>query len=451
MAQKISANNEKTGLLDTFFKLREKGTNVRTEVLAGFTTFITMAYILLVNPGILHDAGIPLQAAFAATCVSSAFASLLMGLLANYPVALAPGMGLNAYFTYTLCVKIGLPWQTALGAVFISGFVFLLLTITRIRSWLVEGVPRVLRLSIGVGIGLFIAFIGLKNAGIVVPDKNTLVTLGNLGSPTVMVALAGLLITFFLTARNVRGGLLIGILLTTVLAMVTGITGVPQNIGDFINIGNPLSELQKTAFHLDIAGALKFGFFSILFTLTFVDMFDSLGTIIGVGRKAGLVNEEGKMPGLGRALLADSIGTIFGALSGTSTVTSYVESASGAAEGGRTGLTAVVVSMLFLLALFFSPLVTVIPAAATAPALLVVGTLMMRDVTAINFGDFTEAVPAFLTIIMMPLTYSISQGLAFGFVSYAFVKLVSGRWKENNAVTYVLSIVFILHFVLGKG
>ncbi len=439
-----------TTVLERFFSLRANGTTVRTEVLAGFTTFVTMAYILFVNPNILKDAGMPVQAAFAATCVASAFATLIMGLYANYPIAVAPGMGLNAYFTYTLCVGVGLSWQTPLGAVFISGLVFLLLTATRVREWLVRGVPMVLRTAISVGIGLFIAFIGFKNAGIVVANKDTFVALGDVKQAGVLVAIGGLAFTVLLVSRRVRGALLIGIVGTTALAMASGIAPVPHSLGALVTLRNPFADLAQVAFHLDIMAALKFGFFSILFTLTFVDLFDTLGTLIGVARKAGLTDDEENLPRIGRALLADSLGTIFGALMGTSTVTSYVESTAGVSEGGRTGLSSVVVSGLFMLALFFSPLVGVIPPQATAPALIVVGVLMMEDVTRIDFSDFTEAIPAFLTIIMMPLTFSIAEGLAFGFVSYTLVKLFAGRHRENNAVTYVVSVLFILHFVLGK-
>ncbi len=436
--------------MERLFRLSENGTTVRTELLAGLTTFVTMAYILFVNPNILKDAGMPVEATFAATCVASAFATLLMGLLANYPIAVAPGMGLNAYFTYTVCIGMRLPWQTALGAVFMSGVVFFLLTVTRVREWIIEGVPQVLRLSISVGIGLFIAFIGLRNGGIIVKNDATLVALGDMRSHGVLVAVAGLLLTVFLMARRIRGGLLLGILATAAAAILAGVSPAPHGLSSFATLSDPFLALKATAFQMDVAAALKVGLFSILFSFTFVDLFDNVGTLIGVSRKAGLLDQKGSLPRIGRALLADSVGTMFGALMGTSTVTSYVESAAGVAEGGRTGLTAVVTALLFLLALVFAPMVGLIPPQATAPALIVVGVLMTTDIRSIRFDDFTEAVPAFLTMLMMPLTYSIAQGLAFGFTSYMLVKLLAGRHRENSAVTYTLAALFILHFILSR-
>jgi adenine/guanine/hypoxanthine permease len=435
--------------LERFFQLREHRTTIGTECLAGFTTFVTLAYILFVNPSILKDAGMPVEATFAATCISSAFATLIMGLYANYPIAVAPGMGLNAFFTYAVVIGMGLPWQTALGAVFISGVVFFLLTVTKVREWIIAGVPQVLRLAIGVGIGLFIAFIGLRNAGMIVKSDATLVTLGDVKNPATLVSMAGLIITAFLVARKIRGALLIGVLATTSIAIVTRVSPPPTGLGNFVTLTNPIASLQSTAFQLDIRGALKVGLIPILFSFTFVDLFDNIGTLVGVARKAGLLDERGQLPRIGRALFADSIGTMFGALMGTSTVTSYIESAAGIAEGGRTGLTAVVVSLLFVLALVFSPLVGLIPPQATAPVLILVGVLMMSEIVHIRFEDFTEALPAFLTIIMMPLTYSIAQGLAFGFMSYTVIKFVAGRHQDNSAVTYLLTILFVLHFVIG--
>lgn len=450
MSERAEGSTLSAGVLERLFHLRENKTNVRTEILAGATTFMTLAYILFVNPNILKDAGMPVAATFAATCVSAAFATLIMGLYANYPIAVAPGMGLNAFFTYTVCIGMGLPWQTALGAVFISGVVFFILTVTRVREWIVDGVPQVLRVAIGVGIGLFIAFIGLRNAGIIVKSDATLVTLGDMSNPGVLVAVAGLIITAFLIARRIKGALLIGILVTTFIAIVSGVSPGPKGISSIIAVTNPFSALKPTIFHLDILGALKVGLISILFSFTFVDLFDNIGTLIGVARKAGLLDEKGQLPRIGKALFADSLGTMFGALMGTSTVTSYIESAAGVSEGGRTGLTAVVVVILFLVSIIFAPLVGLIPPQATAPALIIVGVLMMSEIVNIKFKDFTEALPAFLTIIMMPLTYSIAQGLAFGFMSYTLVKLMAGRHKENNAVTYILTILFILHFVFGQ-
>jgi AGZA family xanthine/uracil permease-like MFS transporter len=342
-----------------------------------------------------------------------------------------------------------LPWQTALGAVFISGLIFFVLTVTRVREWIVDGVPQVLRLAIGVGIGLFIAFIGLRNAGIIVKSDATLLTLGDMKSAGVLVAVGGVIITAFCVAHRIKGALLIGILVTTILAMVVGVAPVPSGPSSFVAVANPFERLKMTAFHLDIAAALKVGLIPILFSFTFVDLFDNIGTLMGVARKAGLLNERGQLPRIGKALFADSLGTMFGALMGTSTVTSYIESAAGVSEGGRTGLTAVVVGILFIVALAFAPLVGLIPAQATAPVLIIVGSFMMVDLVHIQFEDFTDALPAFLTIVMMPLTYSVAQGLAFGFVSYTVIKLIAGRHKENNPVTYTLTVLFVLHFVLG--
>jgi AGZA family xanthine/uracil permease-like MFS transporter len=444
-----NADNTPGAGLDRFFRLRENQTDVRTEVLAGVTTFVTLAYILFVNPNILKDAGMPVEATFAATCVASAFASLVMGIYANYPIAVAPGMGLNAFFTYTVVIGMRLPWQTALGAVFISGLVFFLLTVTQVRQWIVEGVPAVLRSAIGVGIGLFIAFIGLRNAGIIVRSDATLVTLSPMSAPGVLVAVAGLLVTAFLVARRVRGALLLGILTTTAIAMLAGVSPAPHGAASLVTLTNPFAALRATAFHLDILAALRVGLIPILFSFTFVDLFDNIGTLIGVSRKAGLLDDRGQLPRIGRALVADSLGTMFGALVGTSTVTSYIESAAGVSEGGRTGLTAVVVAALFSVGLAFSPLVRLIPVQATAPALILIGAMMMTEIAHIRFDDVTEAVPAFLTIIMMPLTYSIAQGLAFGFMSYTIIKLLAGRHADNNLVTYTLTLLFLLHFVVG--
>ncbi len=445
-----TTHNEKPqGALERIFHLSEMNTSMRTELLAGVTTFVTMAYILFVNPSILKDAGMPIQATFAATAISAAIATLIMGFVANYPIALAPGMGLNAFFTYAVVIGMKLPWQTALGAVFISGLVFFLLTVTKVREWIIEGVPQVLRLSIGVGIGLFIAFIGLKDAGIVIADKATFVTLGDMKSPHVLLAVFGFIVTGWMMAKRVKGGLLIGILLTTVVGMITGIYPPPTSIGNIIAPVNPFKEVAPVFGQLDIMGVFNYGLISILFAFTFVDLFDNIGTLLGVTRKAGLLDKDGNLPRAGRALMADSIGTMVGSVMGTPTVTSYIESAAGVAEGGKTGLTAVTVAVLFAVSIIFAPLVGLIPAEATAPVLILVGTLMMSEVVQIRFDDFTEAIPAFMTIIMMPLTFSIAQGLAFGFMSYTIIKLVTGRFKENNAVTYTMTALFIVHFVIS--
>jgi len=442
---------EPAGLLERIFHLTELGTNVRTEILAGVTTFVTMAYILFVNPNILKDAGMPIDATFAATAIAACVATLIMGLYANYPIALAPGMGLNAFFTYSVVLSMGLKWETALGAVFISGIIFFLMTVTKVRKWIMEGVPEVLRISIGVGIGLFIAFIGLKDGGLVVANKETFVQLGDMKSVGVIVTVFGLIVTSWLMAKKVRGGLLIGIAVTTAFSMIIGASRLPTGLASFVNFSNPITAIAPVAFKLDIWGAVNYGFISILFAFTFVDLFDNIGTLLGVSRKAGLLDKNGNLPRAGKALMADSIGTMFGAAMGTPTVTSYIESAAGVAEGGKTGLTAVIVAVLFAVSLIFAPLIGLIPGTATAPVLILVGVLMMSEVVKINFDDFTDAFPAFMTIVMMPLTFSIAQGLAFGFMSYTIIKLVTGRHKENNPVLYVLTILFIIHFILGGG
>lgn len=438
---------EKKGFLDSYFKLTEKGTTVRTEILAGATTFVTMAYILFVVPNFLTAAGMPAQSAMAATVLATAFATLLMGLFANFPIAVAPGLGLSAFFAFTVCGSMGLSWQTGLGAVFISGVVFLILTVTRVRQLIIDAVPSVLKSSIGVGIGLFIAFIGFKNAGVIVANESTYVGLGNMRDPGVLLTLFGLILCALLMARNVKGALLIGIAVTTILAMVLGIAKAPTGIHDIFNIVPPIP--TDTFLHLDIAGAVKYGLISVIFSITMVDLFDNIGTLIGVARKAGLVDKDGRLVGMDKALLADSIGAIVGSLLGTCTVTSYVESASGVAAGGKTGLTAVTTGLLFLVSLFFAPLALLIPTQATAPVLVIVGVLMISEVTQVNFEDFTEALPAFLTIILMPLTFSIAQGLSFGFISYTLIKILTGKFKEIHPVMYILTVFFIIHFIVG--
>ena len=440
---------EPAGLLERIFHLTALGTNARTEILAGVTTFVTMAYILFVNPNILKDAGMPVNATFAATAIAACVATLIMGLYANYPIALAPGMGLNAFFTYSVVLGMKLPWQTALGAVFISGFIFFLMTVTKVREWIMEGVPEVLRISIGVGIGLFIAFIGLEDGKMVVANPATLVALGDMKSASVIVTVFGLIVTGFFMAKKVKGGLLIGIFLTTLFSMLMGYSPLPTGMSSFVSFQNPFSAIAPVMGQLNIRAAFDYGLISILFAFTFVDLFDNIGTLLGVSRKAGLLDENGNLPHAGKALMADSIGTMFGAAMGTPTVTSYIESAAGVLEGGKSGLTAVIVAVLFAVSLVFAPLIGLIPGTATAPVLILVGVLMMGEVVHIKFDDFTDALPAFMTIIMMPLTYSIAQGLAFGFMSYTIIKLITGKHKENNAVTYTMTVLFIIHFVLG--
>ena len=432
--------------VERYFKVREKGSSVRTELLAGLTTFIAMAYILFVNPNILADAGIPKDAAIASTIWIAALASLAMGVFANYPVALAPGMGLNAFFAYYVCGVLGLHWTVALGAVFFSGVLFLILTVGGIRQAIINAVPRDLKLAISVGIGLFIAFIGLKGTGLIVENSATYVALGHVTAPTTLLSLFGLLFTAALMARNVHGAILIGIFVTTILAMAFGMTPAPQGFGDIISTSLP--HMGATFGQLDLAGAWNYGLVSIIFTFTVVELFDNMGTLIGLTTKAKMVKPDGHIENIDKALTTDAVGTMVSAVFGTSTVTSYIESAAGIASGGRTGLTAVAAGVLFLTALLFTPLIGLVPAFATAPALILVGALLMSEVGKIDFSDFTNALPAFLTIIMMPLTSSIANGFAFGFISYTVMKLFAGQYKKVSWIMYLVSIAFLINLAL---
>jgi AGZA family xanthine/uracil permease-like MFS transporter len=433
-------------MLQRLFDLRGHGTTVRTEVFAGLTTFLTMAYIVAVNPVILGAAGLPIAGVAVATCLSSGFASILMGLLSNYPLALAPGMGLNAYFTYTVVKGMGLPWQTALGCVFISGVAFLLLTVAGVRRLIIRALPRSLFAAVGGGIGLFIAFIGLRDAGIIVADPGTVVGLGKLTAPTTALAIFGVLLMAALQARAVTGAMLIGILVTAAAAWTLGLS-------HFAPAAFSLSDLGSTAFKLDIPAALNLrggvglSLIEIVFVFLFVDMFDNIGTLVAVTKRAGFVAPDGSVPRMNRILLADSISMLFGALAGTSPVTSYIESASGVAVGGRTGLTSVVVGILFLCTLFFAPIVQAIPAIATAPALILVGALMMGALTEVEWGNPGEAIPAFLTVIMIPLSYSIANGLAFGITSYAVLKIVRGQARVGDWLVYLLAALCVARFI----
>lgn len=434
------------GFLDRFFKLREKNTTVKTEVLAGLTTFIALAYIIFVNPNILSEAGIPKEAAIASTIWIAALSTMVMGVFANYPVALAPGMGLNAFFAYYVCGTLGLHWTVALGAVFFSGVLFLILTVSHIRQAIINSVPQNLRVAISVGIGLFIAFIGLKGTGLIIPDKATFIGLGHVTDSTTMLSLFGLVLTGALMARNIQGSILIGIIVTTLLSMVLGYSPVPHAIGDVISTSLP--HMGETFGKLDIAGAWNYGIVSIIFTFTVVELFDNMGTLIGLTSKAKLIKPNGEIENLDRALTTDAVGTICSSIFGTSTVTSYIESAAGIAAGGKTGLTAVTVSICFLIALLFAPLVGLVPGFATAPPLILVGALMMSEVGKINFVDFSDGLPAFLTIIMMPLTGSIANGFAFGFVSYVFMKTAVGKYKEVSWIMWLVSIAFVINLVM---
>ncbi len=428
-------------MLEKLFKLREHGTTVRTELLAGLTTFLTMAYIIFVNPMMMADAGIDPGAAFVATCLAAAIGSLIMGLWANYPIALAPGMGLNAFFSYTVVGSMGYSWQVALGAVFLSGLMFFLLSIFRIREWIINSIPMALRSAIAAGIGLFLALIALKNAGIVVDHPATLVSMGDLTQPGALLAAAGFAVIVALAYRQVTGAVMIGILLITAISLITGLS---QASG----VVSAPPSLAPTLLQLDIKGALEVGMLSIIFAFLFVDLFDTSGTLIGVAQRANLVDADGKMPRLGRALMADSTATMAGAALGTSTTTSYIESAAGTAAGGRTGLTACVVALLFLLSLFFSPLAGAVPAFATAPALLFVAVLMTGGLVQVDWDDLTEAAPVVITAIMMPLTFSIANGIAAGFIVWTAIKLLSGRWQDLNPSLYVLAGLFVIKLAL---
>lgn len=436
------------GFLDNYFKLTERGTNVRTEILAGITSFLAMAYIIIVNPMILSDAGIPHGAAFAATIYASVFATLLFALWVNYPVGIAPGMGLNAFFAYTVVLGQGLTWQTALGAVFISGVVFFILTVTGIRAMIVDGIPPALKSAIGVGIGLFIAFIGFQNAGIVVANEATVVGLGDITQGGTALAILGIIIAGFFMAKNIKGGLLITIIITTIIAMITGIASAPTGISDIISFQIP--SVSETFLQMDLMGAIGYGVIAVIFSFTIVELFDNLATLVGLTHRAGLVDKEtGKIQDLDKALQADSLGTMASAAIGSTALNAYVENATGISEGGRTGLTALVVAILFAVSLLFAPLVGLIPTEATAPILIIVGALMITEITNIKFDDYTNVIPVFLTIVMMPLTYSIATGLAFGFISYTALKVLTGRFKEVHWIVYFISIAFIIHFALG--
>jgi len=441
MEQSSSLNGNS---LDRFFGLRIHNTNVRTEVLAGLTTFLTMAYILIVNPFFLGElGGMDMGAVFVATAVAAAIGSLLMGLLANYPIALAPGMGLNAYFTFTVVLGMQIPWQTALGAVFISGLIFLLLTVTKVRETIINAIPAGLKHAVSAGIGLFIAFIGLRNAEIIIPDEGTTVALTpNLSSPNILLTIFGILITLFFLIKKIKGGIFYGMLITGVVGWFFGIVQTPEKI-----FSMPPS-VAPTFLQLDIIGALNTGFITIIFAFLFVDLFDTAGTLVGVANQANLLKDN-KLPRAGRALSADSLATMVGSLFGTSTVTSYIESSAGVAAGGRTGLTSVFTAFMFLVALFFYPVVQAVAgvAAVTSPALIIVGILMVSSLKEIDWKGLDEAVSAFLTMLMMPLTYSIATGISVGFVVYPLIKIFAGKAKEIHPIMYVLSVLFILRFI----
>lgn len=452
-------------MTDKLFKLKENGTNVRTEIIAGVTTFMTMAYILFLNPNILSVTGMDKNAVFFATAISAGFVTIAMGLVANFPMALAPGMGLNALFATVALAGVGMPWQSALGAVFISGIIFILLTVTRVRQILVVAVPNSMKRAITVGIGLFITIIGFKLSELMVVTTNVIpptleamtkssapttlkffewnIGMGSFSNPAMVLCLIGLGLTAALMALRVKGALLIGIVAATLVGIPMGVTVIPDNFTLF-----SLPDFHHLAVGaLDIKGALNMGIWTVVFTFTFVELFDTFGTLVGTASKAGLIDENGNSPKIGKAMLVDAIGVSFGALMGTSTVTTYVESAAGIGEGGRTGLTAVTTGILFLIALVLAPLASIIPNAATAPALIIVGVLMVSSILEINFNDFTEGFPAFMTFILMPLTYSIANGIAGGIISYVVLKVVTGKYKQVHWMMYILFALVVARYV----
>jgi adenine/guanine/hypoxanthine permease len=428
-------------LLEKLFKLKEHHTTVKTEVLAGFTTFLTMAYIVLVNPLILSSTGMDLNAVFVATCLAAALGTAIMGLVANYPIALAPGMGLNAYFTFTVVKGMGVHWQVALAAVFISGLVFLAVSLFRVREAIVNAIPQSLKFAISAGVGMFLAIIALKNAGVITSHPVTYLTLGNIHNPTTLLAIFGFFLIVAFEYRRVPGSIILGILIVTALSIMLGLS-------KFEGIIAPVPSMAPTFMQMDMHGALDIGLIGVIFVFFFVDLFDTTGTLIGVSHRAGLLDENGKLPRLKRALLADSIAITVGAVMGTSSTTAYIESAAGTAVGGRTGLTATVVALLFLASLLFSPLAKTVPAYATAPALCYVAVLMARGLAEIDWHDLTESAPAVMTALAMPFTYSIADGIAFGFISYAVIKLLAGRFRDLKPAVVIIAGLWIFKLAM---
>ncbi len=428
-------------MIDKYFNISQRGSSFKKEIIGGATTFLTMAYIIFVNPNILGDAGMNKSALITVTILASIIGTLLAGIWAKVPYAMAPGMGLNAFFTYTL-VGGGVEWQTALGVVFISGVVFLALTVTGIRTKIIHTIPLALRLATGAGIGLFISFIGFKNMGLVVANPATFIGLGEF-TPTLLIGLAGLIITAILEVKKVRGGIFYGIILTTIIALIVGELKAPET---FVSMPPSIGPI---ALKLDVVSALSFALIGAIFSFMFVDLFDSVGTIVACSYEAGFVDKDGKVEHVDRILEADAVATVAGSLLGTSTTTTYIESASGIANGAKTGFASVITAALFFLALFFAPLIGIVPGYATAPALVIVGVYMFKNIKAIDFSDFSESIPAFLTIILMPLTYSISIGLSFGFISYVILKSVAGKYKEVSVLMWIIAALSVLNLVLG--
>lgn len=436
-------NPSSENMLERLFKLSENKTSFRTEVLAGVTTFLTMCYIIIVNPMILSETGMDHGAVFVATCLAAAIGCFVMGLIANYPIALAPGMGLNAFFTYSVCLGMGVPWQTALGAVFVSGLVFIAISLFKIREAIVNAIPMSLKLAIGGGIGLFLALIALKNAGIIVDNPATLVGLGDLKQPSVLLALFGFLMVVVMHHFKVRGSIIISILVLTAISAAMGLS-------EFKGVVGAVPSIAPTFMQMDFEGLFTASLIGVIFVFFLVDLFDSTGTLVGVSHRAGLL-KDGKLPRLKKALFADSSAIVAGAALGTSSTTPYIESSAGVAAGGRTGLTTVIVGLLFIACLFFAPLAQSVPGFATAPALLFVGVLMIQGIVHIDWNDITEAVPAFLTIVFMPFTYSIADGIAMGFISYALIKLLTGQAKTVPYMVWIVAVLWAIKFAMFGG
>ena len=436
-------NPSSAGMLERLFKLSENKTTFRTELLAGVTTFLTMCYIIIVNPMILSETGMDHGAVFVATCLAAAIGCLVMGIVANYPIALAPGMGLNAYFTYSVCLGMGVPWQTALAAVFVSGIIFIAISMFKIREAIVNAIPMSLKLAIGGGIGLFLALIALKNAGVIVDNPATLVGLGDLKQPSVLLALLGFLMVVVMHHFKVRGAIIISILVLTAISTALGLS-------EFKGVVGEIPSIAPTFMQMDFEGLFTASLIGVIFVFFLVDLFDSTGTLVGVSHRAGLL-QDGKLPRLKKALFADSSAIVAGAALGTSSTTPYIESSAGVAAGGRTGLTAVIVGLLFIACLFLAPLAQSVPGFATAPALLFVGVLMIQGIVHIDWDDITEAVPAFLTVVFMPFTYSIADGIAMGFISYALIKLLTGKAKSVPYMVWIIAALWALKFAMFGG
>ncbi len=438
-----------SNFLEHFFKLKEKGTNLKTEFIAGLTTFAAMSYVLVVNPSILGAGGMPIEGLITVTAIAACLGTLLMAFMTNYPIAIAPGQGLNAFFAFTICLTREIPWDAALGIVFWNGILFLLLSVTGVRTKIAEAIPAALKIGVQCGIGLFIAFIGLKNAGLVVDNPATFVSIGDLSEPATLLALAGIILTIVLVIRKVTGAILISVVVLSLIGafIPVGDGYLTQHTSQFIGLPDDIS---STFFAMDIMYPIEYfaETWDLIFALLFVNMFDTIGTLIGVSRRANLLDEQGKLPKMGKAMTADAVASVMGAAIGTSPVTSYVESAAGVSAGGRTGLTSVFVALCFMLALFLTPLMKVIPLMATTPALIMVGILMMDSFRQLDFDDLTSLATATVALLAMPLTFSISEGIALGFITYVGIMLGTGRYKQVTLITYIMAAVFVLRYAL---